>query len=108
MIDVSDGLSRDVGHLCDESGVGVVIEADRVPIHDDARALGARTAAPRSTTPCTTAKTTSCCSPRPAISPAPSASAASFRNEVFGSRGEANVSCSTQRAGSMCCESADE
>ena len=37
MIDLSDGLSSDVGHLCDESGVGVVIEAWRVPVSDAAR-----------------------------------------------------------------------
>jgi thiamine-monophosphate kinase len=39
MIDISDGLSRDVRHLCKKGGVGVVIEADRVPIHEDAHAL---------------------------------------------------------------------
>ena len=42
MIDLSDGLSSDVGHLCDESGVGVVIEADRVPISAAAREMAAR------------------------------------------------------------------
>ena len=36
MIDLSDGLSRDIGHICRQSGVGVVIDADRVPIHADA------------------------------------------------------------------------
>jgi thiamine-monophosphate kinase len=36
MIDISDGLSRDLGHVCSQSGVGAVIEADAVPIHDDA------------------------------------------------------------------------
>src|SRR5688500_2054954 len=39
MIDLSDGLSRDVRHLCAASGVGVVIDADAVPIHEDAQAL---------------------------------------------------------------------
>ena len=38
MIDLSDGLSRDLRHICAESGVGAVIEADRVPVHDDAHA----------------------------------------------------------------------
>lgn len=36
MIDLSDGLSRDLPHVCKESGVGAVIESDRVPIHPDA------------------------------------------------------------------------
>jgi thiamine-monophosphate kinase len=36
MIDLSDGLSRDLAHICRESGVGAVIRADRVPVHEDA------------------------------------------------------------------------
>jgi thiamine-monophosphate kinase len=31
MIDTSDGLSTDLAHLCDESGVGAEISADRIP-----------------------------------------------------------------------------
>ncbi len=36
MIDLSDGLSRDLRHLCDGGGAGAVVWADRVPVHDDA------------------------------------------------------------------------
>jgi thiamine-monophosphate kinase len=37
MIDISDGLSSDLSHICRESGVGARIYADTLPIHDDLR-----------------------------------------------------------------------
>ena len=39
MIDLSDGLSRDVRHLCEASGLAALIDGDLVPIHEDAHAL---------------------------------------------------------------------
>ncbi|MDG3004182.1 thiamine-phosphate kinase [Paludisphaera mucosa] len=37
MIDLSDGLSSDLGHILDESGgLGAVLDADAIPIHPDA------------------------------------------------------------------------
>ena len=39
MIDISDGLSADVNHLCEESRCGAVLRADHIPVHDDAQQL---------------------------------------------------------------------
>lgn len=39
MIDISDGLARDLHHICNESRCGAVIDADRVPISTIAQNL---------------------------------------------------------------------
>lgn len=43
MMDVSDGLAIDLHRLCQSSGVGAVLEAAKIPIHEDARVLAGRT-----------------------------------------------------------------
>jgi thiamine-monophosphate kinase len=44
MIDVSDGLSSDLHHLCRESHVGAILEADRLPIDPRVTSLCGRRA----------------------------------------------------------------
>jgi thiamine-monophosphate kinase len=44
MIDISDGLSSDLHHLCEESGVGALIETARLPIDEPVKDLCGRRA----------------------------------------------------------------
>jgi len=37
MMDISDGLSSEVLHICKQSACGAVIYEDKIPVHDDAR-----------------------------------------------------------------------
>lgn len=39
LIDVSDGLAQDAAHLAEESNVGLILDAEAIPIHRDAMEL---------------------------------------------------------------------
>jgi thiamine-monophosphate kinase len=42
MIDISDGLSTDLLHIAEQSKTGVVLYADRIPVHPDAGRSGSK------------------------------------------------------------------
>ena len=37
MMDISDGLSSEILHICEKSGVGAVIYEEKLPIHEETR-----------------------------------------------------------------------
>ncbi|MBU1670993.1 MAG: thiamine-phosphate kinase [Actinobacteria bacterium] len=45
MEDISDGLARDLVHICEESGLGCELEAESVPLDDEMMVLAAETGA---------------------------------------------------------------
>src|SRR5213079_1923670 len=44
MIDISDGLSSDLNHLCQESNAGALLESSSIPLDDDVKRLCGRRA----------------------------------------------------------------
>jgi thiamine-monophosphate kinase len=37
MMDISDGLSSEILHICEQSGTGAVLYEEKLPVHDETR-----------------------------------------------------------------------